>query len=110
MISVRFDPALIAAVKRLAGETGTTVSAWIRDAVRRESERQRRAWLDEHRRELEVVPGSGRAVPPRSIPSSLSLLFPPRNGGPARTFSCPHLSVGGAEWASCGQCGDLRAA
>ena len=50
--------------------------------------------------ELEVVPGSGRAGAPRTIPSSRAL-------GHGRTFACPHMSVGNAVSASCGTCGPL---
>jgi hypothetical protein len=60
------------------------------------------AWLDEHRDELEIVPGSGRMGEPHRIPSSLSLR--------PRTFSCPHLSVGNVVSATCGSCGPLAAA
>lgn len=101
MSSVRFTPEVIEQVKRLASAEGVTVGAWIRAAVARESERQRRVWLDEHRDELEVVPGSGRACEPRRIPSSLSLR--------PRTFSCPHLSIGNATDVACGICGPLVA-
>ena len=100
MVAVRFDPAVIAAVKRLTGGSGVTVSSWIRAAVQREEYRQRVRWLDEHRRELEVVPGSGRAGAPRTIPSSRAL-------GHGRTFACPHMSTGNMVSASCGTCGPL---
>ena len=103
MVPVRFDPAIIAKVKRWAEMEGRTVSSWIREAVWREEERQRRRWLDAHRHELEVVPGSGRAGAPRAIPSSLSL-------GAPRTFICPHMSIGGVQSASCGICGPMSAA
>ena len=101
MSSVRFAPEVIEQVKRLTAAEGVTVGAWIRAAVAREAERKRRAWLDEHRDELEVVPGSGRMAEPRCIPSSLSLR--------PRTFSCPHLSVGNVTAATCGICGPLAA-
>ena len=103
MISVRFAPEVIAEVKDIASAEGVTVGAWIRrrvDAVLRD--RRRMAWLDAHRHELEVVPGSGRIGPSRSIPSSLSL-------GAQRTFACPHMSVSGVTAAACGECGPLAA-
>jgi hypothetical protein len=102
VLSVRFDPAVLATVERLAGAFGVSVSDWIRAAVCREEYRQRVKYLDEHRHELEVVPGSGRRGEAKALPSSLSLL-------PARTLSCPHLSMGGVISASCGTCGPLRA-
>ena len=101
MSSVRFTPEVIEQVKQLATAEDVTVGAWIRAAVARESERKRRTWLDEHCGELEVVPGSGRAVAPRAIPSSLSQR--------PRTFSCPHLSIGNVVSASCVTCGPLAA-
>ena len=102
MNSVRFTQEVIEQVKHLATAEGVTVGAWIRAAVARESERQRRAWLDEHRGELEVVPGSGRMVAPRSIPSSLPIRS-------RTTFACPHLSIGNVTSAACGTCGPLVA-
>jgi len=104
MAAVRFDPAIITAVKRIAAAEGVTVSTWIRRAVTREEERHRRAWLDANRHGLEVVPGSGRAVAPRALPSSLAQ---PAAG---RTFACEHMSVGNVVSVSCGTCGPLRPA
>lgn len=100
-VPVRFTTDAITAIKRWATEDGVTVSGWIRRTVAREDERRRRRWLDAHRHELEVVPGSGRLVAPRAIPSSLSLRKP-------GTFVCPHLSIGNVTSASCGTCGSLQ--
>lgn len=47
-----------------------------------------------------VIDGSGRAGEPRALSSALSR---------ARTFSCPHFSVGNAVSASCETCGPLDA-
>lgn len=47
----------------------------------------------------------GRAVPPRSIPSSLGTFN--RHG---RTFTCQHMSIGGVVSAECWVCGPLTAA
>jgi hypothetical protein len=48
-----------------------------------------------------IIPGSGRMGEPKSLTSSLVL---------GRTFSCPHMSIGNVESASCGVCGTMRAA
>jgi hypothetical protein len=64
--TVRFDPALLERVERLAGAWHLSVSSWIHAAVQREEYRQRVKWLDGHRHELEIVPGSGRACEPRA--------------------------------------------
>lgn len=100
ILSVRFDPAVLERVERLADAGGISVSNWVRAAVNREEYRQRVRYLDEHRHELEVVPGSGRAGEPRALPSSLL---------PHRTFTCPHLTVGNVTSVSCGTCGPLNA-
>ena len=110
MVAVRFDPATIAAVKRLTDGTGQTVSAWIRDAVRREESRQRVKWLDEHRHEREVGPGSGRMAEPRALRSSLTAGTRTGVTGTGRTFSCQHMSISNVESAACGICGPLREA
>jgi hypothetical protein len=97
VLSIRFTAATLGGAKKWAAEDGVTVSTWIRLAVAREEERRRRKWLDEHRHDLEVIPGSARLGERRAIPSSL---------GPG-TFACEHLSVGNVASASCGQCGPL---
>lgn len=97
MVAVRFMPEMIARVKRWAEEDGITVSGWIRRVVTREEERRRRLWLDAHRHELKVVPGSGRLGVPRAIPSSLG----------RGVFACQHMSIGNVTGASCGTCGPL---
>jgi hypothetical protein len=109
MIAVRFDPAVIDAVRRLTEADGSevTVSSWIREAVRREEYRQRVKWLDEHRHELEAVPGPGRLVAPRHIPSRSG--FRTVSTGPGRTFCCPHMSIGNVAAFSCGTCGPVLA-
>ena len=114
MVAVRFDPAVIAAVKRLTEGSEVTVSSWIRGAVQREEYRQRVKWLDEHRHELEVVPGSGRAAGPRkALRSSLGWQPGPTvtgSAGNGLTFRCQHLSIGNVASASCGICGPLPVA
>jgi hypothetical protein len=46
VVSVRFDAALLADVRKMAGEDGQSVSDWIRNAV----------WLERTRREMEALP------------------------------------------------------
>lgn len=106
MASVRFAPEVIGEVKNIASAEGITTGAWIRrlvDGVLRD--RRRMAWLDEHRHELEVVPGSGRLVTPHALMSMLTL-----SSSAGRTLACQHMSIGGIISASCGQCGPMRAA
>jgi len=103
ILSVRIDPARRAAIERIADAWGLDVSDWVRGALRREEYRHRVKWLDRHRGELEVVPGSSRAGVPVAIPSSLSLPS-------ARTFACLHFSIGNVASASCGVCGPLPVA
>ena len=50
-----------------------------------------------------LIPGSGRQGEPRALQSSRSL-------GAARTFACPHMSIGNVASASCGTCGVLSPA
>ena len=95
MVAVRFDPAVIDAARRLAEGSGMTVSSWIRTLVAAEIGRPAE-------RPQGLIPGSGRTGKPKTLGSALS--------GPARTFSCPHLSIGNVTSASCGQCGSLKAA
>ena len=139
MAAVRFDPAVIDAVKRLTEGSEMTVSSWIRklvaaeiaepetvdfalddgtvvqlpaDAVRAISGRlMPLLWVQDSVtltfgkpavRPQGLIPGSGRMGEPKTLGSALS--------GPARTFSCPHLSIGNVTSASCGQCGSLKAA
>jgi hypothetical protein len=98
MVAVRFDPAVIGAVKRLTGGSGMTVSSWIRRLVAAEVARQAE-------RPQGLIPGSGRMGEPMALRSSLGTF-----SGTSRTFCCPHLSVGNVTAASCGQCGPMREA
>lgn len=163
MTSVRFDPAVIEAVKDRATEEGITVGKWMRRLVGREIEQPgtfdlHLAGEDEPLRipedalqrvmtalmpalmkhgilELRVgtplwrqdgqycltsaipvtasappaggecpkglIPDSGRCGEPKVLKSSLS------RPSLLRAFACPHLSIGGATFASCGICGPL---
>ena len=49
ILSVRFDPAVLERVRRLADAWDIDVSDWIRAAVSREEYRQRVKWLDGRR-------------------------------------------------------------
>jgi hypothetical protein len=50
-----------------------------------------------------LIPGSGRQGEPKALTSSRSI-------GAARTFACPHMSIGGVVSASCDICGPLHVA
>jgi hypothetical protein len=50
-----------------------------------------------------LIPGSGRMGELKALPSSRSI-------GAARTFACPHMSIGGVVSATCFTCGPLQAA
>jgi hypothetical protein len=95
MTSIRFAPEVIEAVKGLAFSEGVTVGSWIRRLVDREIGARAR------QRPQGLVEGSGVAGDPRALTSTLSR---------ARTFSCPHFSVGNVVSASCETCGPLEAA
>ena len=104
-VPVRFTASFVERVKMIAHAEGMTVSSWIRRTVARELER----YIREHARDSAVIPGSGRLVAPRHIPSSLSYrpatgITMGQGGG---TASCPHLSVASVTAASCGICGPL---
>jgi hypothetical protein len=92
MIPVRFTPETIERVRDFSSTEGTTVSGWIRRAVLRA--------LTQPERPAGLTEGSGRRGELRALTSSLG----------SRTFSCPHLSIGGVTSASCGICGPLRSA
>lgn len=91
MVSVRFTPAEFGAMSKAAA--GGTLSGFIREAA-----------LAAASRPQDLIEGSARAGRPKALRSSLTL------ARPGRTFSCPHLSIGNVESASCGQCGPLSAA
>jgi hypothetical protein len=95
MTAVHFTPEAIKAVKVVAHKEGVTVSSWIRRLVQQE--------LAAHERPAGLIPGSGRMGELKALPSSRSI-------GGARTFACPHMSIGGVVSASCGTCGPLQAA
>lgn len=106
MVPVRFDPAVIDAVKVLAFGAGQTVSAWIRGAVQAELDRARRD------RPAGLIEGSGRAMPPRALRSSLTLVSTQSTNtaaGNGLVFRCGHMSVGNVIAAECAQCGPLQA-
>lgn len=106
VLSVRLPAAMAEELLAVVSGKGSSISAVVREVIGRYlADRRRMAWLDEHRHELEVVPGSGRLVTPRAIPSTLTL-----SGPGARTFGCPHMSVSNVTSASCGQCGPMSAA
>jgi hypothetical protein len=100
MTAVRFAPEVIEAVKDVAHAEQLTASSWIRRLVQRELDRR------PAQRPTGLIPGSGRAGEPRSLPS----VTRGGSGGPGRTFSCPHMSIGNVVSASCGECGPMRAA
>jgi hypothetical protein len=106
MVPVRFDPAVIEAVKVLAGDSGQTVSAWIRRAVQAELDRAKRE------RPAGLIEGSGRGMPPRALRSPLTLVSTQSTNttaGNGLVFRCAHMSVGNVVAAECAQCGPLHA-
>jgi len=102
VLSVRLPDDMAEELLAVVRGKRTTISAVVREVLGRYLyERRRMAWLDAHRHELEVVPGSGRLVEPRDIPPAFDLFVP-------RTFACLHMSVSNVIAASCGTCGPMR--
>ena len=107
MIPVRFSPQVIETVKGFASAEGMTVSSWIRRAVQRELDRQKRE------RPTGLIPGSARLMPPRALRSSLTVVHTgsvSTRAGNGKVFRCAHMSVGNVISAECAQCGPLSAA
>jgi len=99
IVSVRFSARMLARANAAAEAAGLSLGHWLRRLAASELARVAR-----DRRPSGLIPGSGRMLKPMALRSSLGTF-----NGARQTFSCPHMSIGNVQAASCGTCGPMRA-